>query len=451
MICYVCDEKNWKLFPELNPERTLSVCQSCGNVAYQIEPEEEAKIKNYYLKEYRGAIVTDNILTTTRKLNYLKKFIDPWLEQQEKAGKKLTCGEVGCATGYFVAYLRSRGHRATGSEWTINMRRFAEHYYGVPVTEELELKHKYDLITMYHVFEHLIEPDKKLARYRDMLSDDGLMLIATPEWLDVLEEGGGADTESFTHLFHKDHINVFTKTSIQNVFRKSGLVILKTNFLTYGQAYLLRKSKPGEVIQPIVRENPDEIEKKILACKNALDTIREAKKPNADPDLYRKALQFWPKFPEAYYHWIYNTHVKKDLGRAQELWREAFSIIPENVRLKMGYAMWLYQQERFEEALKEYDWVLSWKPAENVMFFKALCLFQLGRYTESMAYFNATCTMNPTKWQECQMWMCKAATNMEAWDERAAREMKETLFKQAAPVLAPEDPMFKEPNQAPAA
>ena len=45
-----------------------------------------------------------------------------------------------------------------------------------------------DFISMYHTFEHFMEPNKKLELYVSLLKDDGVMLISTPEWLNLLDE-----------------------------------------------------------------------------------------------------------------------------------------------------------------------------------------------------------------------------------------------------------------------
>ena len=175
MICYVCASDNWypvtvdRQVPGGVPGETkpspihstskIIVCKNCGNACHEVDVTTEEKLKDFYRKEYRACPDTRNLMTTTRKLNYVMVFLRDFLKDK----KGLVIGDVGCATGYLVNAFRQLGHRATGSELTLTYRRFAEHYYGVPVTEELETKHRYDLIVIYHVLEHLMEPDKKLA------------------------------------------------------------------------------------------------------------------------------------------------------------------------------------------------------------------------------------------------------------------------------------------------
>lgn len=437
MICYSCDSENWRGFPELNKERLLQVCMNCGNVAYKVEPEDEAKIRDYYRKEYRGQLSHQNLLTTNRKLQNIIKFLGDHLKAKEDAGQRLTCGDVGCATGYIPAYLRNRDHKATGSEWTVTMRRFAEHYYGIPVTEELDDRHQYDLITAYHVLEHLIEPDKKLKHYASLLKDDGRMMISTPHWLDMLEEASGTQVASFEHLFHKDHINVFTKQSIRRLFAKAGLVVEKEDLITYGQTYLLRKAAPGETVDAIpLTENPEEVIDKLAKNKVAIDLFLKEK--------YRDAIDVWKRFPDAYINYVFNTNVKKDLGLSATVFNEGMQAIPECTKFRAAYGHWLYQQEKYDQALEHWDYVLKYKCNEDIQVFKAKALKIMGRHREAINSAEQAVRMNPQKWTEMNDLIASCCTQMPAWDEVARAKLQEELLAKSGISIMPEDPAMKD-------
>jgi len=440
MRCFICDQENHFSFGKLNPERELLICKNCGNIAYHVTKEDEEKIKHYYDKEYRGQIGVQNLTTTTRKLNFVKMFLLPWFSDKEKFDEKtgglishpLVIGDVGCATGYLVDWFRRRGHKATGSEWTTTMRRFAEHFYGIPVTQELTPKHKYDLLTMYHTLEHMVEPDKKLEKYKSLLADDGTMMISVPEWLDVLYEPGMGHVSSFLNVFHKDHIDVFTRRSFENLLGKVGLTIEHEERDVYGQDYLVKKGK----VSPILKENWEEQRDKIMKIKNAIELYKQEK--------YRDAVTLWPKFPAAYMDWIFNSSVRKDPGKQKDLFVEAMKIMPDNIMLINGLAQWHYQRAEYEKALEFYTWIEKRKVNEDVLMFKGYCLFHLGKFTESMVAFHDSCSMSPVKWQEAMTWVCKASTEMPCWEEKAEKQLKDKLFEKAKPQIEPLDPLFEE-------
>lgn len=423
MICYCCDQDNWHSLKELNPERELQVCKDCGNVAYKVDPADEERVKKYYRFEYRPMPTHENLMTTTRKLNYIKLFLSDFLKDK----KGLTTGDVGCATGYIVSWFRQNGHRATGCELTLTYRRFTEHFYGIPIPEELETKHKYDLISLYHVFEHLITPDKKLAHYVSLLADGGHVFVSTPEWLDVLEEASGSNMSTFQHLFHKDHINVFSRQSLQNVFAKSGLVIVKEDHLQYGQTYLLTKGEP----KPIVKENWEEIVTKIVAQNTAIDLYKQKK--------YKEATEVWPKFPEAWIRIAYEKHGKDPLAQ-KETFDEAHKVVGDNVRLAMAHANWFYQNQYFKEAYEQLEWIVRVKPNEEIYKIMGECLAMLGNQVGAMAHYQRAHELNPILWQGMMDRICKHASSLPAWDERAMAQAIEEASKSLP------KPEFKDPT-----
>lgn len=445
MKCWNCHEENWHLFARDYigwSDRDMGVCKTCGSVAFQVDPKEEDKVREYYRHNYRGSIGPTNLLTTGRKLNYFKNFIADWLEEREKQGKRLIVGDAGCATGYLVDFFRRRGHKATGSEWTPIMRRFAEHYYGIPTTEELMDKYKYDLIIMYHTFEHMIEPDKKLDRYVNMLSDDGYLVVSVPEWLNIVEEPGAGKVVGFSALFHKDHINVFSYKSLNRMFSNHGLVVEKEDRLTYGQTYLLRKAKPGEKVKDVELEPWEQVVEIIDKQKRAINFYLEALK---GIDLnFRSALNSWQKFPDVYYDWVINSTQKKDRGRCAELLAEATEAMPGNVKIRIARAYFLYQNEDWAAALEDFDYIAKKKPNEDILMYKAMTLNNLGRGREAMGTFHDAALMNPNKWNEASVWMCKIAAGMPAWDEVAQQKLKEQMFQQADVTILPQDPLFQE-------
>ena len=419
MVCYVCDGIDFREVPkEVNDQkRKMLICKNCGNLFYEIEPAEENKIKEFYRKDYRQAPTVVNLITTTHKLNYIKLFLADYLKDK----KDLVCGDVGCATGYLLNFLQRLGHKVTGSELTINFRRFCEHFYNIPIAEELPEKHKYDFIAMYHTLEHFIEPDKKLLHYKSLLKDDGVMFISTPMWFDCMEEHGGNEWKSFEHYFHINHINIFTQISLQMLFRKCGLVIVKEDYIQYGQTYLLRKQTEQDIVKDLVTNKWEDIEARINVVKQADQAYQKQD--------YKKALELYPKFPDAYSQLIFNTY-RKEPDRQKDLFAEAFdkSGLNENTKMKLSYALWLYQADNFEEAFKELLWLANNKPTEEVFMYLGWCSSQLGHSKEAMNFYYKSQELNPQKWNEAMNWVCREACQMPTWDEVAIQQMKEKLL-----------------------
>lgn len=443
MRCYICDRTEWHSMDEggkFQPYRELLVCKNCGNAAMRVEPEDDAKVLDYYRKEYRPAPGHHNLITSTRKLNYI---MAPHMLGDFLKGKKgLVCVDVGAAIGYLPAHLRLLGHHATGSELTVTYRRFAEHFYGLPMTEDVDESLHYDLITIYHVLEHLTEPDKKLARYAGLLKDDGRLFVATPEWFNLLEQSSGESIQSVEHHFHKDHINIFSRQSLVNLFSKCGLMVEREDHITYGQTYLLRRARPGEMVPPLVREDWQAQAEVLLRAKAAIQAFVSRE--------FEKATEVYPRFPEAWINTILGVY-GKDPVKQQDMWQEALRLFPENFRARQVHGIWLYQNKRYEEAVREFSWVMEKRPNEDTLFRMAECYQAMGRLKESIPLYRQVADLNPTMWTECMNYICHAASKLPAWDERAQAELKEAMWRQAGPGLKirPKDPLMEAINGRP--
>lgn len=441
MVCYICDAENWHSMDDggvkFNSQRELRVCKGCGNIAFRVEPEDEVKVLDYYRKSYRPAPNHTNLITTTRKLNYM---MTPHMLGGFLDGKKgLVCGDIGSAIGYLPAQLRRMGHRATGSELTVTYRRMSEHFYGIPLTEEIEPKHRYDLLIMYHVLEHLIVPDKKLEKYVPLLKEDGRFFIATPEWLDALDQWSGEGIQGVEHHFHKDHINVFTRQSILNLFHKSGLVPETEDHITYGQTYMLRRVKSGEQAPAMVAED----------WRGQVDKLKRAREGLAlfMKRDFEKARELFPKFPEAWINLIMGVY-GKDPIKQRDMWDELLALCPSNFRVRQIYAVWCYQHTKYDEALKNLQWVMQYRPNEDSLYRIGETLQAMGRLKDSIPYYQKVSELNPTMWAECMNNICHAASKLPAWDERAAEEIKAALYAKhkAEFTVAPTDPVMEASN-----
>lgn len=427
--CYGCGGKDYKSV-KLHTTSEILVCKKCGAVMHNTEKMDEEKIRNFYRHEYRGHPTYENLLTTTSKQNFIALFLRDFLKDK----KGLICGDVGCATGYVPAWLRGLGHKATGSEYTTTYRRMAEHYYGIPITEELEAKHKYDLISLYHVLEHMLNPFEKLTKLREMLSENGRMLISVPEWFDSLEESSGTNVVSFDVLFHVNHINVFSAQSLKNLFARVGLEIEKEDHITYGQTYLLKKCEPKD----IVLEDCDKQAGKMTAIHGAIAAY-VAKD-------YTKALKLWPNFPEAHIALLMDTY-GKDADKQRDYIAEVNSKpdIAQCARWRMAVALWHYQHAYIPEALQMFTELAKITPRGDYFAFMGFCCERQGMLKEAMANFNRCAMLNPMRWAEMMNLILSCASRIPTWDERAMQEIKEQLWNQnkGNMPLSPADPVMK--------
>jgi 2-polyprenyl-3-methyl-5-hydroxy-6-metoxy-1,4-benzoquinol methylase len=431
MFCYCCDADNWQIRADLNPKSKVHICKGCGNIQHYYDESREHDLLEFYRKDYRGKITKNNLITTTHKLNYIRPFLKEYLD-----GKKgLICCDIGAATGYFVNFLRGFGHKALGTEYTPSMRRFSEHYYNIPLTEEIETKHKYDFISFYHTLEHMIAPDKKLKKYRDCLKDDGVMFISVPNWLFELEDLSAGGALTIQNYFHENHVCCYTEHSFQNLMNKCELEIIKKDVLTYGLTVLVKKCEP----RPIAPQDWQEINTQIDKIKKAIELYAIGK--------IRDSLEIWPRFAEGWSRLIFDLY-RKDEGRQASEFDAAEKALGENCSFSLAKATWHYQYARYEEAYKLFEWVAAHRMNEDVLIYMAWCLENLGQHKDAMNFFTRAHVLNPLKWAECSDFVCSIASKLPAWDEVAREQLKEQLFEKAAPNLELKDIIKMESENA---
>lgn len=107
---------------------------------------------------------------------------------------------------------------------------------------------QFDVVTLFHVFEHVVDPLGTLARIRRLLAPGGMVLIEVPHARDFLLES--ADCEPFRRFtLWSEHLVLHTRASLDTVLRAGGFATVDiVGYQRYPLAnhlYWLRHGKPG--------------------------------------------------------------------------------------------------------------------------------------------------------------------------------------------------------------
>jgi len=91
--------------------------------------------------------------------------------------------DVGCAAGALVRRAQEFGYKSCGLEIDPQITALGREYFGIRILtgriETVRLWRRFDIVTMYDVFEHLYDPDLALRRVHDILARRGLLVIET--------------------------------------------------------------------------------------------------------------------------------------------------------------------------------------------------------------------------------------------------------------------------------
>ncbi len=148
--------------------------------------------------------------------------------------------DVGCAAGFCMAVLRERGFQVHGVEVSETIARHAIDHFGfdtvhlgtlesAPFTED-----SFDLITMWDVVEHVVDPRALLERARWLLKPGGLLVIETQDIDSPFARRLGP---RWHHYKHAEHILHFTPGSLRTLLGQAGWRVQKLTH-RYGGKYV---------------------------------------------------------------------------------------------------------------------------------------------------------------------------------------------------------------------
>lgn len=158
----------------------------------------------------------------------------------KKPGRLL---EIGPAAGFLLDEARGLGWEATGVEPSRWALRYARDNLGLNVIES-SLEDAYldkgcfDAVVIIDVLEHLSDPDSALRKIRQLLKDDGILYIATPD----IESAASRVLKNKWWGIKRHHLYYFSRETLNALLDKAGYETIKTGsyFRYFSIGYLLR-------------------------------------------------------------------------------------------------------------------------------------------------------------------------------------------------------------------
>ena len=142
--------------------------------------------------------------------------------------------DMGCGLGFILKGVAPYANwEAYGCEIAPAASRFARETLGLPNVicgrlEDVDLpQSSFDIITMWDVFEHILQPDPLLRRCQALLREGGVCFINTPnvriqilralvmKLLRGMQPG-------FAYMQARDHLHYYSKSSIRRLLERNG-------------------------------------------------------------------------------------------------------------------------------------------------------------------------------------------------------------------------------------
>lgn len=152
-------------------------CFTCATIFIESIPK---NLSDYYPEDFYA------IPQTVQQLEQKTKY---WVHQIRMVQENVSSGkllDIGCSFGTFLLQAEQTGFKAEGIEMDSRCARFVTERLGIPVLctnkphETLKSMGKFNVITLWHVLEHYIEPNLLLSVIAKHLMPDGILIVATP-------------------------------------------------------------------------------------------------------------------------------------------------------------------------------------------------------------------------------------------------------------------------------
>jgi len=246
--CKICDAEEFN-FDIRKGNYTYVVCAGCGTSILHPIPD-EATLKEFYetyekdggdylrIRELdKGPYFKDYDLTFSDlgfDLKYSKNVLD-----------------VGCATGIFLEFLKEKGINAKGIDISSKMiEKGKKKGLNCETTDLFSLSEKFDLITLWDVIEHFINPKEVFKKVYQLLEKEEDIIIQTP-CKGLISENF---KEEWRHYNPPQHIYLFNQNSLFYLLTLTKFMIVNWIRIGSGNDAGTIPAKPKKVFDSISKK-----------------------------------------------------------------------------------------------------------------------------------------------------------------------------------------------------
>lgn len=216
-------------------------CRDCGFLFTQDFPTEDEIGRYYETPDYishsdtkKGAM--NSVYHWVR--NYMLKCKARLVmhEAHRKTGRLL---DIGTGTGYFADAMQRCGWQVEAVEKNEQARAFAKAHFNLDVKPHTALNglpsHSFDVITLWHVMEHLEPLNETWERLYSLLTEKGVLIVAVPNCSSYDAKKYGAFWAAYDvprHLWH------FTPDTMQQIGSKHGFILSERHPMPFDAFYV---------------------------------------------------------------------------------------------------------------------------------------------------------------------------------------------------------------------
>ncbi len=231
MNCIICGNSQHKIIKESVRDDKLTnvvVCISCKH--QQLTPiRHECQIQEFYNLNLQAKEINHNLNIDEireKSLSDIYRREDTLIKHISNPHEAKIL-DIGTGYGFFIEHMEQCGCKIEGIEISSSRRQIAQSIckskifnYNILLDRHINtMLKKYDIVTMFQVLEHIVEPVKFLENVKQIISNNGKIIIEVPNADDHLIE----QCYEYKNFFYQTaHVSYFTRDTLSMLLKQCG-------------------------------------------------------------------------------------------------------------------------------------------------------------------------------------------------------------------------------------
>jgi 2-polyprenyl-3-methyl-5-hydroxy-6-metoxy-1,4-benzoquinol methylase len=195
-----------------------------------VDPVPFDNTEEFYKSEYRKSYKGVHCPKPKHVYRAGKIALERFERVNQLVSDNATTLDAGSSSGEFVYLLQKRGYKTKGIEANEPYAEYSRSELEVDISiqpfSQYFSNEEFDLITMFHVLEHLENPVRDLRKLSERLKPNGYFVIEVPNIL--------YRNMSFSHKWHPGHLFSYTAETLSKIMGTAGLETIKCSPLEDG-------------------------------------------------------------------------------------------------------------------------------------------------------------------------------------------------------------------------